>query len=118
MDARIAKVVAFAQANLDRRVHVSDLAAVAGLSEPRLRHLFKKETSLSPANYLRDQRIRTARALLETTPLSVKQITYAVGFNDASHFIRTFKRISGLTPGDFRRRTPEAESEPKKPATG
>ncbi len=111
MDARIAQVVEFIQTNLDRRSHVSELAALVGLSESRLCHLFRKETGLSPAKYLKAQRIHTATRLLETTSLSVKQITYAVGFEDESHFIRAFKRISGLTPGEFRRKRPQVASE-------
>ena len=111
MEARIAKAVEFIQANLDRRLRVGELAALVGLSESRFWHLFGKEMAASPGNYLRAERIHRARTLLETTSLSVKQIAYAVGFDDESHFIRAFRSISGLAPGEFRRRRPQVEFE-------
>ncbi len=111
MEPRIAKVVQFVQANLDRRFRLSELAASVGVSESRLWRLFREQTGASPGKYLTQQRIQTAGKLLDTTSLSVKQITYAVGFDDESHFIRAFKRIWGLTPGEFRRRTAQAESD-------
>jgi AraC family transcriptional regulator, arabinose operon regulatory protein len=62
------------------------------LSPSRLAHLFKAETGVSPMRYLKTQRMQKAKLLLETTPLSIKEVMIYVGVNDKSHFIKDFKK--------------------------
>lgn len=83
---------------------VADLAKVVNLSPWRLCHIFKSETSVAPLQYLRALRMEQARRLLETTFLSVKEITSKVGVRDESHFVRHFKMTYGLPPAKYRLR--------------
>jgi transcriptional regulator GlxA family with amidase domain len=85
-------------------VSVPELAQAVNLSRSRFAHLFKQETGVSPARYLRDQRLDRARDLLERTFLSVKEVMAQVGFNDPSHFSRDFQRIYGASPRGWRRK--------------
>jgi AraC-like DNA-binding protein len=89
---------------LQQPLSVPELAAGVNLSASRLIHLFRAETGLPPARYLRELRLRRARADLEQTFLSVKQIMFAAGFTDPSHFSRTFKRHYGVSPAAIRPR--------------
>ena len=57
---------------------------------------------MPPIQYLKVLRIERAKYLLETSFLSVKEITHIVGINDESHFVRDFKRIYGVPPTLYR----------------
>lgn len=57
---------------------------------------------MSPIQYLKVLRIEKAKHLLETSFLSVKEITHLVGLNDESHFVRDFKKAYGVSPTPYR----------------
>lgn len=103
MDKRISRVVEAIQANLQKELDLDEMARAVNLSPSRLRHLFKEETGLSPAQYLKKLRMERARELGEQTFLQVKEIMNAVGLRTSSHFTNTFKRAHGLTPTECRR---------------
>lgn len=96
------KVVTTMREEFRRDPSLSEMAQVVNLSPSRLRYLFKKETGVAPAHYLKTFRLEQARELLENTFLSVKEIISSVGVNDQSHFIREFKKSYGLTPAQYR----------------
>ena len=64
--------------------------------------LFIAQTGFPPVRYLQRLRLRRARLLLEGTLLSVKEVMALVGYNDASHFSRDFRRQHGASPTEFR----------------
>jgi transcriptional regulator GlxA family with amidase domain len=102
MDRRVETALQLMKGNLQQETDLSEIAASVNLSASRLSHLFKTETGVSPAKYLKRARMERARQLLETSFLSVKQVMVAVGINDSSHFVRSFKNVYGLTPTDYR----------------
>jgi transcriptional regulator GlxA family with amidase domain len=104
MDARIASVLERMETDLERPLSVAELAAGVNLSSSRLLHLFRAEIGVPPVRYLRDLRLRRARAALETTFLSVKEVMVQVGFSDPSHFSRAFKLRYGVSPRALRGR--------------
>lgn len=99
------------QANLSRKLLPAEIAKSVNLSLAHLRYLFKAETGVSPAQYLRALRMQEAGRLLETTFLSVKEVMHRIGVNDESHFTRDFKKVYGMTPAQYsvRRRALELE---------
>ena len=107
IDPRVRAAISFMRDNLHRRLSLGELARAAQLSQVHLRRVFKRETSLTPVQYLRALRIERAKQLLESSSLSVKQIAAEVGTGDVSHFVRNFKKASGTAPTAhraFRRR--------------
>jgi transcriptional regulator GlxA family with amidase domain len=108
VDTRIAAVIERMEREIQQPLRVTELAAGVNLSPSRLIHLFRAETGMPPARYLRELRLRRARADLEQTFLSVKQIMFAAGFTDPSHFSRTFKRRYGVSPAAIRPRAARA----------
>lgn len=104
MEHRVHKAIALAEESLHKGWSPAKLAAGVNLSPSRLHQLFKEETGLPPARYLRRLRMRRAKELLETTHLSVKQVMAGVGVTDESHFVRDFKKCCGLTPARYRER--------------
>lgn len=102
MDQRVRRAIALAEECLQRGWSPARLAESVNLSPSRLHQLFKRETGVPPARYLRLLRMERARELLETTHLSVKQVMARVGVTDESHFVRDFKKTHGLTPARYR----------------
>jgi transcriptional regulator GlxA family with amidase domain len=100
MDQRVRNIIAFMNANIQRRLSVRELARSVNLSIPHLRRLFKSETGKPLTTYLKDLRLQRSRDLLETTFLSVKEIAASVG-QSANHFITDFKKLHGVTPSQF-----------------
>lgn len=83
-----------------------EIALSVNLSQPRLRSLFKAETGMTPAQYLKSLRMKKAKELLEDEEafLNVKQIMLRVGVKDQSHFVRDFCGLYGHMPTEYRRR--------------
>lgn len=85
---------------IDAIAQVTDLA---GIPERTLKRRFKSATGNSLIAYLQNLRVEEAKRLLETTDLPVDEISHAAGYSDASFFRRLFKRLTGLTPGRYRK---------------
>ena len=103
MEPRIYRVIRLMLSELGRERPLEELAQAVNLSASRLRHLFKDETGLSPAQYLKAHKLEKARLLLETTFLSLKEIMHQAGFADRSHFMRDFRKAYGLPPLQYRK---------------
>ncbi|MCP5163157.1 MAG: helix-turn-helix domain-containing protein [Hahellaceae bacterium] len=83
---------------------VTELASRACLSERHFKRRFKLATGESPLHYLQRVRIDHARTLLENTQTSVERVGLACGYSDNAFFRQLFKRFTGLTPLQYRRK--------------
>lgn len=101
---RLKRALAYLSRNHAHKVRMAGAAEAAALSEDYFYRFFKKHTRMSPVEYLTRYRLQEAKKLLQSTDLSVTQVGLAVGFEQTGHFIRTFGRQAGCTPGEFRRR--------------
>ncbi|MBT2760921.1 response regulator [Paenibacillus sp. ISL-20] len=79
------------------------LAEIVYLNPDYLARVFKKETGVSLGTYIIQSRIKAAKHLLESTPLSVYQIAAKVGYANYSYFSKLFKQDTGWSPSDYRR---------------
>jgi AraC-like DNA-binding protein len=79
------------------------VARVAGLSPYHFSRVFRTHLGMGPHQYLVRLRIDHAARLLRTTSLPVTRICYDVGFHSLSHFITVFRRVTGMTPLEYRR---------------
>jgi AraC-like DNA-binding protein len=121
MDKRVETAIELMRANGRYCFSVAELARIVGLSPWHFTHLFRTETCKSPKEYLKEVRMQKAQEMFTRTLLNPKEVLYALGLNDRSHFSREFKRLHGLTPKEFivRRRgyltkpTPGDQSENK-----
>lgn len=103
MDARIQEVLDSINRDLSRSQSVAEMAESVNLSPSRFSRLFKIATNQSPGRYVRTIRIEKAKKMLESTLREVKDICSMVGIGDASHFVRAFRRLYGLSPGEYRK---------------
>jgi len=83
---------------------VDDYAALANLSPPQFRRIFRRATSMSPSQFLQNLRLQKASALLRRSQATIESISCAVGYSDPSFFSRTFKKSMGMSPGAYRGR--------------
>ncbi|MBW4552202.1 MAG: AraC family transcriptional regulator [Aphanocapsa sp. GSE-SYN-MK-11-07L] len=99
------RIVDFIHANLDRNIHLAELAGIVQFSPYHFAHLFKKSTNTSPHQYLIYCRIERAKQLMLMGNLSIAAIAQAVGFASQGHFTYHFKRLIGITPKVFLQQT-------------
>ncbi len=83
-------------------VSIDCLASIAGLSPYHFMRVFSRNVGLPPHTYLIQTRVRQARAMLQAGQRPAAA-AHATGFCDQSHFTRHFKRLTGMTPGKYRR---------------
>ena len=91
-------------AHLDQKITNAALAQIVGLSTTHLCKVFKQTEGMSPRWYVLQCRVQRAQQLLTSTRMSLAEIADAVGFSNQSHCIQYFRKIVGVTPGDYRRR--------------
>ena len=99
---RLARVLAFIDAHLDRDMTLEELAREACLSRFHFARSFKAATSLSPHRYILQRRLDRAKALLKSGTLSLAEVALACGFSSQPHFTSSFKQAIGVPPGHFR----------------
>ena len=104
IDGRVQAAMEFLTRHLAEPVTSDALAAACGLSVSRLAHLFRAQIGLTPQQYLEGQRLSRARRLLELTPRPVGAIAAEVGYENPFYFTLRFKRATGLSPRDYRKK--------------
>lgn len=92
------KAIAFIRLNYRKEIAINDAAREAGVGERHLRKLFSHYLNLSPLEYLNQIRINKAIELLRNTEMSVKEVSFASGFQSPQYFSRIFKQQVGITP--------------------
>ena len=100
---RIKGAVAFIDGHYSEKITLRQLAESSGLSQALFSRLFKKTMQTTPIRYITEIRLNAARRLLSETDMTLANIAAETGFYDEAHFVRTFKKSRGLTPGDYRR---------------
>lgn len=100
---KLRRVLSYIRLNFDKQITLLDMAEAAGMSRRYFCDFFKKMTGKTPVEYLNGYRIEKALQKLSYTDLSVTEIAFLCGFNDLSYFIKTFKRVKGITPAKYRK---------------
>lgn len=101
-DRRLARVIEYMSAHLERPLTLDDLAREAGISVHHFGRRFRESMGSGPATYLTTLRMARARLLLRTTDLSVAVIGVLCGYPRASAFATAFLRQAGTTPTKYR----------------
>lgn len=103
-DADVLKGQHHLRANFHTPLSVAELSSFCCMNERTFLRRFVNATGLKPSQYLQRQRVQKACDLIESTDYSFEAISQMVGYLDLSSFRKTFIRITGLTPGDFKKR--------------
>jgi transcriptional regulator GlxA family with amidase domain len=103
-DDTVMQAQQFIEENYADRISVDELASRSLLSRRNFERRFKKATQYSPAEYMQYLKIEAARRQLESSRYQINEVMYAVGYNDTKAFRTTFKKITGLSPLEYRNR--------------
>jgi len=98
------RTAAFLAANIERRVPLSELAAIARLSPFHFARAFARTMGMPPYRYQQALRIERAAELLATSDLRIIEIALAVGYETPQALARVFVQQHGMTPSEWRRR--------------
>jgi len=98
----ISTAKSFIDANFHRDISLEEVSRETGLSPQYFSRFFKEETGENFIDYLTRIRITEAIKLLKNQKLSVKEVSYQVGYNDPNYFSKIFKKITGLSPSGLR----------------
>jgi len=95
---RIARAIDWLRKDFDQSLRIDDLAQELGMSVSSFHHHFKEVTAMSPLQFQKQIRLQEARRLMLGEDLDAASAGYRVGYNDAAHFNREYKRLFGLPP--------------------
>lgn len=99
----IAKSIEYLRSNYKSEITLSDLAMQSFISKNYFSKLFKEITGTNVSDYIQYLRTDEACMLLKTTDMKVTDIAMNVGFSDMKFFYEVFKKITGKTPGEYRK---------------
>lgn len=98
----IERVIEYMHQNFGNKLTVEGLAKLANMSESHFIRVFKKETKLTPINYLIKVRINKAKKMLRDKTKNITEIALKCGFDSTSHFSSCFANQFGSTPTEYR----------------
>lgn len=96
------KIIEYIREHYAENINLNQLAARFSITPFYLSRIVKRHTGKTYTDYLTHYRIAQAKMLIQQGNLSVKEITYAVGFNSQNYFTKVFKKYTGFTPSEFR----------------
>lgn len=99
----VEKAIDYIYENYYKSITIIDIAEYLGIDRTYLYRLFKEEYNMSPQKYLLNFRLKAAMNKLEGGNMSIADIAYSCGFNDASAFCHQFKKVYKDTPLNYRR---------------
>lgn len=94
----IARAIARLRSDFDQQLRIETVAQEVGLSVSSFHHQFKAVTAMTPLQFQKQLRLQEARRLMVGEELDATSTAFRVGYNDASHFNREYKRLFGLPP--------------------
>lgn len=97
------QAVEYLRNNYKTDIRLDELAAKSFISKNYFSRLFKEVTGISFTDYVQNLRIDEACNLLKNTDMKVTDIAHQVGFKDMKFFYEVFKKLTGKTPGEFRK---------------
>ncbi len=95
---RIARAIERLREDFDRPLRIEDIARESGMSVSGFHHHFKAVTAMSPLQFQKRMRLQEARRLMLGEDLDAASAGHRVGYGDASHFTREYKRLFGAPP--------------------
>ncbi len=101
-DEEIKKAQSYIENNVDKKISIAELSDSLALGRRNFDRRFIKATATTPVDYLQRVKMEAAKKALETSRKTVNEVMYAVGYSDQKTFREVFKRITGLSPLDYR----------------
>jgi len=93
----------YIQQNYMKYITLKEVSRLVGFNDSYFSFLFKKQCGKSFSEYLSEVRMNKAKELLKETNLIIAEICQRVGYSDLKHFTKNFKKLTGLTPNEYRK---------------
>lgn len=103
-DEPVRKAQEFIEKNYQERITVDQLTSLLAVSRRNLERRFKKATSNTVIEYIQRVKVEAAKKHFEVSRKNINEVMYDVGYSDTKAFRTVFKRITGLSPIDYRNR--------------
>ncbi len=103
-DEAIKKAQEYIETNVEERITVDELASRFAIGRRNLERRFKRATSNSVVEYIQRVKIEAAKMSLESSRDNINEVMYSVGYSDPKAFRLTFKKITGLSPIEYRQK--------------
>lgn len=100
---QLGRVIETIHEKIGEPISVSTLSSVAGISRSHFSHAFRTSVGRTPHEHIVRLRVEHAMKLMAGTDVSLSEIALAAGFSDQAHFSNRFRRMIGITPGEWRR---------------
>lgn len=101
-DETVRKAQEYIEQHFDERISLDDLARQLATGKRSLERRFKKATDNTISEYVQRVKVEAAKKRFETGLENVNEVMYAVGYSDAKAFRATFKKVTGLSPMEYR----------------
>jgi AraC-like DNA-binding protein len=99
------KIKEYLNLHYQEDITLDRLAEVIGYTKNYLCRIFRENTGITINEYLSSVRINKAADILASTDMEVSEVSKATGFTNVFHFIKKFKKIIGIPPGGYRKKT-------------
>lgn len=99
----ILTAVNYIDSHFKEGITLEKLCEATGITKQHICKLFKRNFSMTPVEYVTKTKLRHAKRLLLTSPLTVKAISEELGFSDCGYFCRTFRKYELMSPTEYRR---------------
>jgi len=96
------KIKYYIELNYQKPFSLAECSKLFYLNQDYICRTFKKKYKISMVSYLNQIRIENSKMILKNTSLSLREIAGEVGFNDEKYFTRQFKKLTGMTPSEYR----------------
>ena len=97
----LAYITGFIKSNITEDIKLGVLSEKACMSKATFYRSFKKEYGISPLEYIITEKIKLAKTLLANPQNTLKSVAFECGFHDVNYFVRLFKKIESITPGQY-----------------
>ena len=101
-DEPIRKAQEFIEQNVTEKITIEELALRFAIGRRHFERRFKKATNNTPVEYIQRVRVEMAKKRLENSSMNISEVVYEVGYSDLKTFRSVFKKITGLSPIDYR----------------
>lgn len=98
----VQRCIDYIDLNLHTKIRIADLEELTNLSPGYISILFKKDVGTTITDYILNRRIETAKNMLVHSAFNVAEISEILAFSSPSYFVKTFRRVTGVTPARYR----------------